>query len=83
VTPVIDVTIRVYNQEGILAAAVRRLHAYLRSGFISFVFLFVATLFFHVWGLDRNGWANAWYAAAVGAGIQRWKARRLPNSAAP
>lgn len=49
----------------------------------SLVFLFVATLFFNVWGLDRNGGVNAWYSAAVGAGVRRWKARRLPNSAAP
>jgi hypothetical protein len=42
----------------------------------SFVVIFVATLLLHVWGLDRNGWANA----AVEAGVRSWGARRLPRS---
>jgi 4-amino-4-deoxy-L-arabinose transferase-like glycosyltransferase len=40
----------------------------------SFVALLLATLVLYVWGLDRNGWANAYYAAAVQAGTQSWKA---------
>jgi len=42
----------------------------------SFVVLFVATLFLHLWGLDRNGWANA----AVEAGTRSWMARRAPRT---
>jgi 4-amino-4-deoxy-L-arabinose transferase-like glycosyltransferase len=40
----------------------------------SFVALLLITLVLYVWGLDRNGWANAYYAAAVQAGTQSWKA---------
>jgi 4-amino-4-deoxy-L-arabinose transferase-like glycosyltransferase len=40
----------------------------------SFVALLLATLVLYIWGLDRNGWANAYYAAAVQAGTQSWKA---------
>jgi 4-amino-4-deoxy-L-arabinose transferase-like glycosyltransferase len=40
----------------------------------SFIALLLATLFLYVVGLDRNGWANAYYAAAVQAGTQSWKA---------
>ncbi len=32
------------------------------------------TFLLYVWGLDRNGWANAYYAAAVQAGTKSWKA---------
>ena len=41
---------------------------------ISFVALIAVTFFLYVWGLDRNGWANAYYAAAVQAGTKSWKA---------
>jgi len=41
---------------------------------ISFVALITVTFFLYVWGLDRNGWANAYYAAAVQAGTKSWKA---------
>jgi len=41
---------------------------------ISFVALMAVTFFLYVWGLDRNGWANAYYAAAVQAGTKSWKA---------
>ncbi|TMD35008.1 MAG: glycosyltransferase family 39 protein [Chloroflexi bacterium] len=34
----------------------------------------LATLVLYLWGLDRNGWANTYYAAAVQAGTQSWKA---------
>lgn len=34
----------------------------------------VATLVLYLSGLDRNGWANTYYAAAVQAGTQSWKA---------
>ena len=40
----------------------------------AFVALLLVTLVLYVWGLDRNGWANAYYAAAVQAGTQSWKA---------
>src|SRR5438034_3654493 len=41
---------------------------------ISFVALLAATFVLYMWGLDRNGWANAYYAAAVQAGTRSWKA---------
>ena len=40
----------------------------------SFGALLLITFVLYVWGLDRNGWANAYYAAAVQAGTQSWKA---------
>jgi len=40
----------------------------------SFVALLAVTAVLYLWGLDRNGWANAYYAAAVQAGTQSWKA---------
>jgi 4-amino-4-deoxy-L-arabinose transferase-like glycosyltransferase len=33
-----------------------------------------ATLALLVWGLDRSGWANSYYSAAVLAGTRSWKA---------
>lgn len=36
--------------------------------------LTLVTLVLYLWGLDRNGWANSYYAAAVQAGTQSWKA---------
>ena len=41
---------------------------------ISFVALITVTFFLYVWGLDRNGWANAYYATAVQARTKSWKA---------
>src|SRR5256885_3955835 len=41
---------------------------------LSFTALMAVTLVLYVWGLDRNGWANAYYAAAVQAGTKSWKA---------
>jgi 4-amino-4-deoxy-L-arabinose transferase-like glycosyltransferase len=41
---------------------------------VSFAGLLAATFVLYVWGLDRNGWANAYYAAAVQAGTKSWKA---------
>jgi 4-amino-4-deoxy-L-arabinose transferase-like glycosyltransferase len=43
-------------------------------GRISFAALVAATFVLYVWGLERNGWANAYYAAAVQAGTRSWKA---------
>src|SRR5437763_608974 len=40
----------------------------------SVIGLLAITLMLYVWGLDRNGWANAYYSAAVQAGSQSWKA---------
>jgi 4-amino-4-deoxy-L-arabinose transferase-like glycosyltransferase len=54
-----------------LAVARARYPAWARP---SFVALMMVTLVLYVWGLDRNGWANAYYAAAVQAGTQSWKA---------
>ncbi|MBF6333061.1 ArnT family glycosyltransferase [Nocardia transvalensis] len=36
--------------------------------------LLPATAVVYLWGLSRNGWANEYYAAAVQAGTQSWKA---------
>src|SRR6266581_1757019 len=41
---------------------------------LSFAALMALTFVLYVWGLDRNGWANAYYAAAVQAGTKSWKA---------
>jgi 4-amino-4-deoxy-L-arabinose transferase-like glycosyltransferase len=41
---------------------------------VSFAAMLAATFVLYVWGLDRNGWANAYYAAAVQAGTRSWKA---------
>src|SRR6266700_6175882 len=41
---------------------------------LSFAALMAVTFLLYVWGLDRNGWANAYYAAAVEAGATSWKA---------
>src|SRR5438128_4484041 len=40
----------------------------------AFAALMAVTFVLYVWGLDRNGWANAYYAAAVQAGTKSWKA---------
>ncbi len=40
----------------------------------SFLGLLAFTLVMYVWGLDRNGWANAYYSAAVEAASKSWKA---------
>ncbi|TME41347.1 MAG: glycosyl transferase [Chloroflexi bacterium] len=40
----------------------------------SFAVLMVVTFVLYMSGLDRNGWANAYYAAAVEAGATNWKA---------
>ena len=36
--------------------------------------LLATTATLYVWGLSRSGWANDYYAAAVQAGSQSWKA---------
>jgi 4-amino-4-deoxy-L-arabinose transferase-like glycosyltransferase len=36
--------------------------------------LLVLSLALYLWGLDRNGWANAYYSAAVLAGTKSWTA---------
>jgi 4-amino-4-deoxy-L-arabinose transferase-like glycosyltransferase len=41
---------------------------------VTFGALLLATLVLYLWGLDRNGWANAYYAAAVEAATKSWKA---------
>ena len=54
-----------------IAVARARYPAWVRP---SFVALMLVTLVLYLWGLDSNGWANAYYAAAVQAGTQSWKA---------
>lgn len=36
--------------------------------------LLVGTAAAYLWNLDRNGWANTYYATAVQAGVRSWKA---------
>lgn len=36
--------------------------------------LLAGTAVLYLWGLDRSGWANAFYSAAAQAGSQSWKA---------
>jgi 4-amino-4-deoxy-L-arabinose transferase-like glycosyltransferase len=36
--------------------------------------LLLGTAGLYLWGLDRSGWANAFYSAAVQAGTKSWKA---------
>ena len=40
----------------------------------AFLALLVLTALLYIWGLGRSGWANSYYAAAVQAGTQSWKA---------
>ena len=40
----------------------------------SLVALLVATGILYLWGLDRSGWGNSFYSAAVQAGTKSWKA---------
>jgi 4-amino-4-deoxy-L-arabinose transferase-like glycosyltransferase len=55
-----------------LAAPARNLSVvWSRAGFAA---LMVVTFVLYTTGLDRNGWANAYYAAAVQAGTRSWKA---------
>ncbi|MCU1494248.1 MAG: glycosyl transferase [Acidimicrobiaceae bacterium] len=36
--------------------------------------LLIATALLYLWGLDRSGWANSFYSAAVESGTKSWKA---------
>ncbi len=40
----------------------------------SLIGLLVGTGLLYLWGLDRSGWANSFYSAAVQAGTKSWKA---------
>ncbi|MGH9126680.1 MAG: ArnT family glycosyltransferase [Acidimicrobiales bacterium] len=40
----------------------------------SLAVLLVGTAVLYLWGLDRSGWANSFYSAAVQAGTRSWKA---------
>jgi 4-amino-4-deoxy-L-arabinose transferase-like glycosyltransferase len=42
--------------------------------------LLAATALLYLWGLDRSGWANSFYAAAVQAGAKSWKAMFFGSS---
>jgi 4-amino-4-deoxy-L-arabinose transferase-like glycosyltransferase len=52
--------------QGVLTTR-RRQHAAL-------VALLAGTALLYLWGLDRSGWANTFYSAAVQAGTKSWKA---------
>lgn len=45
--------------------------------------LLAATAVLYLWGLDRSGWANSFYAAAAQAGAASWKAFLYGASDAP
>ncbi|MCB2175373.1 MAG: glycosyltransferase family 39 protein [Actinomycetales bacterium] len=45
--------------------------------------LLAATAVLYLWGLDRSGWANSFYAAAAQAGATSWKAFLYGASDAP
>ncbi len=45
--------------------------------------LLAATAVLYLWGLDRSGWANGFYAAAAQAGATSWKAFLYGASDAP
>lgn len=55
----------------VATGSVTRESAWIRPSVIA---LALGTLVLYLWGLDRNGWANTYYAAAVQAGTQSWKA---------
>jgi hypothetical protein len=44
----------------------------------SFVVFFAATLFLHLWGIDRNGWVDACYSAFVRK-ARGWRSGRLKS----
>ena len=45
--------------------------AWVRPAFLA---VLVLTTVLYVWGLDRNGYANSYYSAAVLAATRSWKA---------
>jgi hypothetical protein len=45
--------------------------------------LLTLTAVLYLWGLDRSGYANEFYAAAVKAGTQSWKAFGGPGGGGP
>jgi len=49
----------------------RRDPAWVRPSVIA---LLVLTGFLYIWGLNKSGWANAFYSAAAQAGSESWKA---------
>src|SRR3954454_4163248 len=49
----------------------RRDPAWVRPSVIA---LLVLTAFLYIWGLNKSGWANAFYSAAAQAGSESWKA---------
>jgi 4-amino-4-deoxy-L-arabinose transferase-like glycosyltransferase len=52
----------------------RRLAALATEETLTVSALLALTAFAYLWSLDRQGWANAFYAAAVEAGTRSWKA---------
>jgi 4-amino-4-deoxy-L-arabinose transferase-like glycosyltransferase len=46
----------------------------LAGGRAAILAVLLGTAVLYVWGLDRSGWANSYYSAAVLAGTQSWKA---------
>ncbi|WP_051183183.1 ArnT family glycosyltransferase [Nocardia vinacea] len=47
---------------------------------VSLVVLLIATALLYLWNLGASGWANDFYAAAVQAGSQSWKAMLFGSS---
>src|SRR6202044_1699417 len=57
--------------DGMPAPAPRTNH---RTEHLALAALLAATAVLYLWGLDRSGWANSFYSAAVQAGTKSWKA---------
>jgi 4-amino-4-deoxy-L-arabinose transferase-like glycosyltransferase len=51
-----------------------RLRATRRREHAALAVLLAGTALLYMWGLDRSGWANTFYSAAVQAGTKSWKA---------
>ncbi|KDE99260.1 hypothetical protein Y900_009955 [Mycolicibacterium aromaticivorans JS19b1 = JCM 16368] len=72
-------TITVESPEvGVAQAITRRTR--IRPQRWALVVLLAATAVLYLWGLDRSGWANAFYSAAEQAGSQSWKALLFGSS---
>jgi 4-amino-4-deoxy-L-arabinose transferase-like glycosyltransferase len=64
-------------EAGVKPSARRREHAAVSAVIwtrLPVIALLGATAILYLWGLDRSGWANGFYSAAVVAGTKSWKA---------
>ncbi|WAJ31725.1 glycosyltransferase family 39 protein [Arthrobacter sp. FX8] len=52
----------------------RKIPSFPRLEWAALATILLLTGFLYCWGLDRNGWANAYYSAAAMAGSQNWSA---------